>query len=371
MNSNNSPLAATAGLAASVSPPVVSIKLTGESLSNIINNNLNIKAKTDEDAQANSVEIPNNLDKIEKEPQEEVTIKHELNDAENIETDKTETDRNALIPADSINHSDDIPVTKEISSEIIKITKEVDVIDTFKSDASAPNSNDKGANIDVPSLTDKNASHKIKSLKDNDNQVNSSNESITHDAESVENEIKNNTQTNGNKYELVATSSNQTNESNPEEENSKAKDAINHTVKDEENTDKNAVIPNELLEKPEDTGEDDDDKGDDTLYIDEGNDQNENKQDSDVEVKRHKDILDTDTEEEVEEEEDEDEKAFGVNIKDKKKKIKEAMGSKPVEKIDVEMFKSEWSDEDDNDEDVEKDKLVNQSGKIKYLTLMK
>lgn len=108
-----------------------------------------------------------------------------------------------------------------------------------------------------------------------------------------------------------------------------------------------------IAEKSEGNNERPEDEGDGTLYIDEGNDEGKHlgEVDSDGEVKRTKDILDTDTEEE---EEDEDEKAFGVNIKEKKKKIKQAMGNKPVEKIDLETFKSEWSDEEDGNEETEK-----------------
>ncbi|XP_026677121.1 probable serine/threonine-protein kinase kinX [Diaphorina citri] len=109
------------------------------------------------------------------------------------------------------------------------------------------------------------------------------------------------------------------------------------------------------IQKESVSGDDDDDKGDGTLYIDEGNDQEDgkSKDDADSETeKKTKDILDTTTEEE---EEDEDEKAFGDNIKEKKKKlIKKAADIQAAEKIDIEAFKSEWSDEDDGNDDEEK-----------------
>uniref|UniRef100_A0A8D9A1R5 Uncharacterized protein n=1 Tax=Cacopsylla melanoneura TaxID=428564 RepID=A0A8D9A1R5_9HEMI len=109
----------------------------------------------------------------------------------------------------------------------------------------------------------------------------------------------------------------------------------------------------------------DDDEGDGMLYIDEGNansegnnnpdddkPKEETKPDSDDEEK-DKDSSDSDTS--VEEEEDEDEKVFGENIKEKKRSvIKKAKDeSRPAEKIDIEAFKNEWSDEEGDDADVD------------------
>ncbi|KAL1451065.1 hypothetical protein WDU94_003359, partial [Cyamophila willieti] len=100
----------------------------------------------------------------------------------------------------------------------------------------------------------------------------------------------------------------------------------------------------------------DDDEGDGILYIDEGNNnpddtkpKDEQGQDSDNEDK-DKDSSDGDNSEE-EEEEDEDEKEFGGNIKEKKRSVmkKAKDESRPAEKIDIEAFKNEWSDEEGDD----------------------
>ncbi|KAI5716217.1 hypothetical protein M8J76_002971 [Diaphorina citri] len=128
------------------------------------------------------------------------------------------------------------------------------------------------------------------------------------------------------------------------------KELMNKNIDSEIQENKDPCIQKESV-----SGDDNDDKGDGTLYIDEGNDQEDgkSKDDADSETeKKTKDILDTTTEEE---EEDEDEKAFGDNIKEKKKKlIKKAADIQAAEKIDIEAFKSEWSDEDDGNEDEEK-----------------
>lgn len=128
------------------------------------------------------------------------------------------------------------------------------------------------------------------------------------------------------------------------------KELMNKNIDSEIQENKDPCIQKESV-----SGDDDDDKGDGTLYIDEGNDQEDgkSKDDADSETeKKTKDILDTTTEEE---EEDEDEKAFGDNIKEKKKKlIKKAADIQAAEKIDIEAFKSEWSDEDDGNDEEEK-----------------